>query len=154
MTVAEWLESPHLQRVASRVAYQYGVPSQDISDLLQELRLGIWKAGPDSMVNVTWVFHTAKHKAVDLLKRRHGYQEKALTSIETRQQPPGGDPSLLHLLRARVSLLPRNLRIFYVLRYEQGLSQREVARHLGLCRGSIRGLDRRCRRRLKGRDPV
>jgi RNA polymerase sigma factor (sigma-70 family) len=154
MTVAEWLESPHLQRVASRVGYQYGLPSQDISDLFQELRLGIWKAGPASMVNVTWVFHTASHKAVDFLKRRVRYQEKALTSIETRQQPSGADPSLLPLLRARVALLPRNLRIFYVLRYEQGLSQRELAQRLGMCRGSIRCLDRRCLRILKGRDTV
>jgi RNA polymerase sigma factor (sigma-70 family) len=152
MTVAEWLESPHLQRVASRVGYQYGLPSQEISDLFQELRLGMWKAGPDSMVNVTWVFHTANHKAVDLLKRRLRYQENALPSTETRQQTSGGDPSLLPLLRARVALLPKRLRIFYVLRYEQGLSQRELAQRLGLCRSSIRCLDRRCLRMLKGRD--
>jgi RNA polymerase sigma factor (sigma-70 family) len=151
MTVAEWLESPYLQRVASRVGYRYGVPSQEISDLFQELRLGMWKAGADSMVNVTCVFHTANHKAIDL-KRRLRHQENALPSAETRQQPSVGDPGLLPLLRARVALFPKNLRDFYRLRYEQGLSQREIAQRLGMCRGSIRCLDRRCLRMLKGQD--
>jgi len=35
MTVAEWLESPYLQRVASRVGYQYGVPSQEIRNFFK-----------------------------------------------------------------------------------------------------------------------
>jgi RNA polymerase sigma factor (sigma-70 family) len=152
MTVAEWLESPYLQRVASRVGYQYGLPSQEISDLFQELSLGMWKAGPDLMVNVTWVFHTANHKAIDFLKQRLRQQENALSSVETRQQPSGRDPGLLPLLRARVALLPKSLRDFYVLRYEQGLSQREIAQCLGRCRGSIRCLDRRFLRMLKGHD--
>jgi DNA-directed RNA polymerase specialized sigma24 family protein len=152
MTVAEWLESPYLQRVASRVGYRYGVPSQEIPDLLQELRLGMWKAGADSTVNVTWVFHTANHKAIDYVKRKLRHQQNALPSAETRL-PSGGDPGLLPLLRACVALLPRSLRDFYVLRYEQGLSQREIAQRLGMCRGSIRCLDRRCLRMLlKGRD--
>lgn len=111
----------------------------------------MWKAGPDSMVNVTWVFHTANHKAIDL-KRRLRHQENVLSSAETRQQPSGGDPGLLHLLRARVALLPKRLRDFYLLRYEEGLSQRDIAQRLGMCRSSIRCLDRLCLRMLKGRD--
>jgi RNA polymerase sigma factor (sigma-70 family) len=132
------------------VGYQYGVPSEEISDLFQELRLGMWKAGPNSMVNVTWVFHTANHKAIDFLKRRLRNQENALNSAATQQPLSGRDPGLLPLLRARVALLPKSLRDFYLLRYEQGLSQREIAQRLGMCRSSIRCLDRRCLRMLMG----
>jgi RNA polymerase sigma factor (sigma-70 family) len=150
-TVREWFESPYLARLAARVAAQYGVPPADIPDLLQELRLALWRAGPDLMVNVTWILHTANHKAIDLLRRRRRAAEESCTSVGIPSSRSSGDPSLLHLLRARAALLPGDLRDFYLLRYEEGLSQREIANRLGLCRGSVRCLDRRCFRMMKGR---
>jgi RNA polymerase sigma factor (sigma-70 family) len=151
LTVSEWLDSPYLARVAARVAVQYGVPPQDRPDLLQELRLALWKAGPELPVNVTWVFHTANHKAIDLLKRRRCLGEEELKSAERLPAKKSKDPSLLCLLRARAALLPGRLHDFYLLRYEEGLSQREIAARLGMCRGSVRCLDRRCLRMMKGR---
>jgi RNA polymerase sigma factor (sigma-70 family) len=148
--VIEWLESPYLARVASRVAYQYGLPSQDTPDLLQDLRLALWKAGPDLLVNASWIFHTANHKAVDRLKR------KIRLDSETSGCPPDTspscktDPALVHLLHARAALLPKRLHDFYFLRYEQGLSQREIANRLGVCRGSVRWLGSRCLEALTG----
>jgi RNA polymerase sigma factor (sigma-70 family) len=150
-TVGEWLESPYLPRLASRVAGRYGLPAQDASDLLQELCLALWKTGPDLVVNLTWVIHTANHKALDLLKvkRRLGFER--FDSTDGLSQAPSVDPGLRHLLRARAARLPKSLRDFYLLRYEEGLSQREIAARLGLCRGSVRCLDRRCLRMMKGR---
>ena len=150
-TVSEWLDSPYLARVAFRVAVQYGVPAQDRPDLLQELRLALWKAGPDLAVNVTWVFHTANHKAIDLLKRRLHLGEEELKSAERLPKRNDTDPSLRCLLRARAALLPGRLYDFYLLRYEEGMSQREIAARLGMCRGSVRCLDRRCLKMMKGR---
>lgn len=150
-TVREWLESPYLPRVASRVALQYGVPAQDRPDLLQEIRLALWKAGPGVSVNVTWIFHTANHKAVDLIKRGLRFGQEGLNEQEDVSSRSDSDPGLLHLLHARAALLPKGLRDFYLLRYEEGLSQREIARRLGLCRSSVRCLDRRCLRMMKGR---
>jgi RNA polymerase sigma factor (sigma-70 family) len=151
LTVGEWLESPYLTRVVSRVAQQYGVARQDTSDLLQELRLALWKAGPDLMVNRTWVFHTANHKAIDFLKLKRRRAEVALGSFESDEPESSRDPALSSLLRSRASRLPGVLRRFYALRYDEGLSQREIAKRFGICRSSIRCLDRRCTRMMKGR---
>ena len=149
-TVREWLESPYLARAALRVAVQYGVPVVDRPDLLQELRLALWKAGPDQLVNVTWIFHTANHKAIDLIKRRARFGGEPLITEECLTPLNGSDPGLVHLLHARAAHLPKRLRDFYLLRYEEGMSQREIARHLGICRSSVRCLDRRCLRMMRG----
>ncbi len=151
LSVLEWLASPCLARVASRVAYQYGLPSQDTPDLLQDLRLALWKAGPNLVVNLAWVFHTANHKAVDLLKRRIRLAREISDWPENPSPPGGVDPALVHLLHARAARLPKRLYDFYLLRYEEGLSQREIAKRLNLCRSSVRCLDRRCLRMVKGR---
>jgi RNA polymerase sigma factor (sigma-70 family) len=151
LTVTEWLESPYLARVAARVALQYGVSPQDTPDLLQELRLALWKAGPETLVNVTWIFHTANHKAIDLFKLNSRRCEVALDSATQADSSRETDPVLYRLLRSRAARLPRSLKQYYSLRYEQSLSQREVAKRLGLCRGSVRCLDRRCLRLLRGR---
>ncbi len=149
-TVLRWLESPLLARIASRVARHYGLPSQDAPDLLQDLRLALWKAGPDAIVNATWVYHTANHKAVDLVKRRIRMARETPSFSEDPPLEDGADPALRHLLHARAALLPGRLQDFYRLRYEEGLSQREIARRLGVCRGSVRSLDRQCLRMVKG----
>src|SRR5580765_2982319 len=105
-TVLRWLESPYLSRIASRVAYQFRLPAQDAPDLLQEVRLALWQAGPETIVNATWVFHTANHKAADLVRRR---ARIARENAPLTRDPPledGADPALRHLLRARAALLP------------------------------------------------
>jgi RNA polymerase sigma factor (sigma-70 family) len=150
LTVNEWLGSPYLWRLTLRTAYLYGVPLEDAPDMFQEVCLALWMAGPDKVVNVTWVVHTVQHKAVDFFRKRARlHTQNALSEVSPSCKDQ--DPDLLHLLRARVALLPKRLQEYYVLRYEAGLSQREIARQLGLCRGSIRWLDRRCLRMVKGR---
>jgi len=150
-SVIEWLESPYLSRVATRVACHYGLPSQDTPDLLQDLRIALWKAGPSQPVNVAWIFHTANHKAVDFVKRRIRLARETSAWAEDSPERCEADPTLRHLLRARAARLPKRLHDFYLLRYEEGLSQREIARRLGVCRSSVRCLDRECLRRVKGR---
>jgi RNA polymerase sigma factor (sigma-70 family) len=61
---------------------------------------------------------------------------------------------LTHLLRARLSELPQRLRDFCQLRYEEGLSHREISERLGLCRGSVRWMEERSLRLLsEGANP-
>src|SRR5262249_47387243 len=146
-TVVEWLDSPYLSRVASRVAYEYGLPSQEVSDLFQELRLALWLAGPETTVNATWVYRTPYHKTSDAAARsRRAMREEGPAAAGARR-----DPDLSHLLRSRASQLPGRLRLFYALRYREGLSQREIASRMGLCRSSVRWLDAQCMKRMKGR---
>jgi RNA polymerase sigma factor (sigma-70 family) len=149
-TAAAWIKSPYLRRVACRVASLHGISSLDVPDIQQELCVALWMAGPSTVVNATWLFRTASHKAIDIVRFRIRVAEETLPSAE-KVTSPGVDTSLLLLLRARAALLPRQLHEFYVLRYEEGLSQREIATRLGLGRGSIRCLERRCLRMLKGR---
>lgn len=151
LRIGEWLESPFLGRVAKRVAQTYGVPAQDVPDLLQELRIALWKSGPSPTVSIGWVFQTAKHKAIDWMKRRRRRAEVVLDDQSPPDRVASSDPALRCLLHSQTSRLPESLRGFYVLRYEEGMSQREIARALGLGRGSVRSLDRRCLCLMGGR---
>jgi RNA polymerase sigma factor (sigma-70 family) len=151
--VAEWLESPYLSRIASRVAYEYGLHPQDVPDLLQDLCLALWIAGPNTAVNATWIFRTAGHKAMDVLKRRRRLSSRAKPDSTASSSPRLRDPDLSHLLRSRAARLPDKLRRFYRLRYCVGLSQREIGQQLGMCRSSVRWLELRCLRMMKGRLP-
>lgn len=147
--VSEWLESPYLSRIASRVAYEHGLPMQDAPDLLQDLRLALWAAGADTAVNATWVYHTANHKAVDLLIRNR--RDRLATWSGTKSAIAGRtcDFDLPHLLQAKADRLPERIRRYYYLRYREGLSQREIATRLGVCRSSVRWMDRQCLRMMK-----
>lgn len=147
--VSEWLESAYLPKIASRVAYEHGLPTQDTPDLLQELRLALWVAGADTAVNATWVYHTANHKAHDLLVRKR--RDRLATRSGTESAIAGGtrEFDLPHLLRAQADRLPKRIRRFYDLRYREGLSEREIATRLGLCRSSVRWMDRKCLRMMK-----
>jgi len=149
MLTTEWLESPYLRRLALRVAYQYGLQAEEVPDLLQETRMALWKAGPATCVTAAWIFGTASHKAADLLKLRIRCRSHEREAFGSHSSQPGPDPELEHLLHARADLLPRRLRDLYRLKYELGLSEREIARHRGICRASVRWLDGRCKQALR-----
>lgn len=148
LPASEWLASPYLGRVVSRITFRYGLLPEDASDLLQELRLALLKTDPEALLNATWIFHTTVHKAVDILRQR-----RDPTGVQT-PTAPDTQAELLHLLHARASALARPLREFYALRFEQGLSQREAAERLGIPRGRIRSLDRRCLSWISGQVPL
>jgi DNA-directed RNA polymerase specialized sigma24 family protein len=124
------------------VALRNSLSPDDLLDLRQEVSLALLRAGPSHEINASWVFHTAQHKVVDL--KRQIQIGKLDFDPSPRFSSGEPDPELLHLLRARAATLPAPLREFYSLRYEQGLSQRETARHMGAGRKSIRLMDARC----------
>lgn len=153
LSTDEWLHSPYLARVATRAARSIGLGAAEIPDLLQEIRIAIWHAGRRMRVRVgpAWLFQVASHKAVDILRRRIRSRE---VEQDFTDSAPAGPSSRLtelgHLLRAQASRLPPPLREFYELHYGHGWSEREIAARLGLCRQSVRWMDRICRRRLAG----
>ena len=149
-TTTQWLDSPYLARAAARVAQQYNIGQDDVQDLLQELRIALWEIGPEVSVGAAWIFHVASHKAVDFLRRQARTRNRDRSFADGRDCPTH-DLELDHLLHVRVAQLPAPLREFYDLHYRQGLSEREIARRLGLCRASVRWLDQRCRRRIARR---
>jgi len=135
-STVDWLESPLLPRIAKRVACQYGIPVGEIDDLVQEVRIALWRARPQLKIKPRWIFVTAGHKAVDILRRRRLLGgEMALV-----RGTPGKAEELSCLARAQVAQLPKNLRLFCDLRYVEGLTEREIAGRMGLCRASVRWL--------------
>lgn len=145
-TVEEWLVSPYLRRAAARVAHQYGLGEDDLADLLQELRIALWQAGPGTRFGPAWIFQVATHKVIDVIRRRSiaRRRDRAFADLPA----PASDSELGHLLHARVSELPPRLQQFYRLHYEEGWSEREIADRLGICRASVRWLDHCCRREV------
>lgn len=76
-----------------------------------------------------WVSRIALHKTIDLLRTK--IQARAREQAFARLSvPPETDPELGRLLHARTAALPPRLRGFYVLHYEQGLSEHEIAARL------------------------
>jgi RNA polymerase sigma factor (sigma-70 family) len=151
--VREWLGSDslhYLRRVARRVAYAYHLSGDDVSDLYQELCLALWKAGPERAVNATWIFHTANHRAIELYKRQWRTGRFA-AAVGAEDAWPRCDPEKALLIRARADRLPDSLRRFFRLRFQEGYTQQELMQRAHLTRGSIRGLEKECLRRLSGR---
>jgi RNA polymerase sigma factor (sigma-70 family) len=154
LPVREWLESDYLhylRRVARRVAYAYHLSEADVPDLYQELCLALWKAGAERMVNATWIFHTANHRAIELYNRQRR-AGRFVAAVGAEGIDPGAftDPERALLAHARADRLPHSLRRFYRLRFQEGYTQRELMRTANLTRGSVRGLERECLRRLRG----
>lgn len=146
----EWLESPYVRRLIRRVAREHGLAGEDLAELLQETCIALWKEGLSTHVTAGWILRTASHKAVDLVRsgiRRRAQDSQAAGVAPSHAAP---DAELEHLLHARVDELPTRLREFYELHYHQGFSEREIAQSLGLCRASVRWLDRCCLRYITG----
>jgi RNA polymerase sigma factor (sigma-70 family) len=135
-STSEWLESPLLARIVKRVAGQYGILPAEVDDLIQEVRIALWEAEPPVEIKPKWIFVTASHKAVDILRRRWQTGSDAVLS----KAVAGGAQELSCLVRAQVALLPKNLRAFCDLRYAEGMTEREIAGRMGLCRASVRWL--------------
>lgn len=146
LTAREWLESPRLNAIASYVAARHTLLQADLPDLLQEIRIALWKAGLDQPINTVWLFRTGRNKAVDMKRRKHEHDEFAVSVDPER----GSDPEILHLLRARTAELPPALRRYYELRYRQGLSERSIANRLGVDRASVRWMNVKCQRFIGG----
>lgn len=148
ITAGDWLESPALRRFVIRVAYRYSLREADVQDLLQEIRIALWKSGITNRVNPAWLFRVISNKAVDFVRRMRRARECDEVLAQTRAAPV--DPDLEHLLNARVAELPLRLRDFYRLRYVEGWTEREIASRLHLCRASIRWMDHCCRTQIVG----
>jgi RNA polymerase sigma factor (sigma-70 family) len=144
-----WLEARELGELVGRIAARYHVAPADVPDLLQETRIALWKFGLETQVSSAWIIRTATNKVVDHVRSR--LRARVREQTYARLEAGGSrDPDLEHLLRTQVASLPLRQREFYELHYIWGLSEREAARELGICRASARWLDRCCLRAIAG----
>lgn len=149
LAVTSWIDSPSLVGLVKRVAARYRIGVDDVPDLVQETRIALWETTSPGPPSTALAMRVATNKAVDLV--RSMVRRRARDRVASWSSPGDpGDAELRHLLNARVDELPRRLHEFYELRYHEGLSERELARRLRLCRASVRWLDRCCRRSLLG----
>ncbi len=147
----DWLVWPDLDRIVALIATRYRVNPDDIPDLVQEVRLTIWKAGENRAVNATWIFKVVASRILDHVRAQARNCSFEFTGVpEDLPESSCDGAELVHLLRARLSRLPRTLRRFCDLRFAKDLSQREIAREMHLSRSSVRWLERRSRRELTG----
>ncbi len=149
--IGEWIDTAYLARLARRLGHDYRLPVEEVEDLLQDIRLALCQTGLDRKVNSTWIYNTALHKAVDRIRSetKHSRVPRPKTPSSVAYD------ELLHLLRARLSLLPPRLQVFCDLRYRLGLSSQEVSDRLGVSRASVRWLERKALRLLReGRSPT
>jgi RNA polymerase sigma factor (sigma-70 family) len=148
-TAQDWLLSPDLDKVVGITAFRLHVPRLEIPDLVQETRIALWELPPTAYVSSTWIEHTSRNKAIDLLRSRTRARTREKEFVR-RTVGSNGDAEPKLLLRSRVSAMPRLIRVFYALHYIAGCSERETAAWLGVSRAGVRRLDHRLRRLFLG----
>jgi RNA polymerase sigma factor (sigma-70 family) len=136
-----------LDRLVARLASQYGLTRDDLPDLVQETRIALWELGLDVRVTAAFVVRIASNKAIDLIRSRSRRRAREkIAGLEALPRQVDGE--LLSLLSVQVDSLPFRLQRFYELHYRQGLSERQIARSIGICRASVRWLDHQLHRLL------
>jgi len=145
----QWLDSPSLPRIGRLAGRRFHLPSDDLEDLVQELRLAVLRAGTSTALNSSWIFRAAEHRALDL--RRSRERMRAIATAAAEPEKTGRvDRELLALLRAQASRLPRDARAVYQL-HLAGHSERDIAVRLEVTRASVRRITSWCLRFFGGR---
>ncbi|MDQ6893996.1 MAG: sigma-70 family RNA polymerase sigma factor [Acidobacteriota bacterium] len=145
MPAQYWPESTLLPRIVARAVFAFRLGREDAADLLQDVRVAVLDESPVEILSAGWIFLVAHNKAVDILRAR--YRERAIAE-GLPSDASYFEEEIVCLVRAQVSLLPAEQREFYELRYRRGMTEREVAERLGICRASVRYRDRLVRRTL------
>ncbi|MGH7436305.1 MAG: RNA polymerase sigma factor [Polyangiaceae bacterium] len=139
---AVWrIESPRLIAALARITGDIGAAEELAQDALV-VALEQWPARGVPEGPGAWLMATAKHKAIDLVRRRARYERKLLElgrDMETRQETYGeqdadatddhiGDDLLRLIFIACHPVLPAQARAALTLRVIGGLTTHEIAR--------------------------
>lgn len=136
-----------------------GLPSADVDDAIQEAFTKLLAAGwlsrqrPERGSAAAYLAGTVRNLCMDSLRAQR--REEVLRSraaalarsgLHGLEHPPGEgerESRRVELARARIAELPSELSGYFRVRFAQGLSQRQTARHLGLTRRRARTLEQR-----------
>jgi RNA polymerase sigma-70 factor, ECF subfamily len=109
--------------------------------------------GPAHLVH--WLRRTTTHRCLDLLRRsahrRQVSLEEAEEAVLSAPQPAEADPLVARDVRRLVSQLPPSARAVIVLRYQEDLDPREIARVLDLPVNTVKSRLQRALTVLRGR---
>ena len=121
----------------------------DHDDLVQEAysRLLRLEHPPGVSYPKAFLFTTARNAAIDLFRRRRGIVHEPVEECETQsalEEPPGIAETLDHRQRLEalvevLSDLPERCREVMLLRHMDGFAVKEIAAHLGLSVGTVKG---------------
>lgn len=123
--------------IVFRVAYRITGNAADAEDILQTvfLRLLGRGGGAEPLAQPeSYLRRAAIHAAIDLIRERRTRGER---DAQAPQETSSPDPELRHTLRqALATLEPRHAEMF-VLRFFEGFSNGEIARHMGISTLSV-----------------
>ncbi|HEU4631740.1 MAG TPA: sigma-70 family RNA polymerase sigma factor [Gemmatimonadaceae bacterium] len=142
---------------ARTLRYLRGLVGDEADDVHQELWLTVYRRigqleRPGSFV--TWLFRTARHRAVDHLRRRRREREllEDLALASAAGDEVVSDPELerpaASVLDAAAAALPTPQREVLLLRYQDELSYDEIALVVGCSVGTVKSRLHHARRRL------
>lgn len=154
------------------VGVQHRLPEADLDDVVQEVRIRLWRAFPDSEqirgLGASYVYRTATSAALDLIRRRRARgaditdpADERLETLPTEVRGPNAElesrEAVGEILEAVEALLPPRRAV--VRMFLNGYDRDEIAEVLGWSEGKTRNLlyrglaDLRDRLRERGIDP-
>lgn len=132
-----------------RYLWRFFAKPQDVEDMLQEVFVRAYAAelrGPILMPRA-YLFRTAKHVALNEIERRKNSQASALEDfadpdVVGAETQPGVEQLVdgrrrLALFARAVAQLPDQCRKVLILKKIEGLSQKEIARKLGIAESTV-----------------
>jgi RNA polymerase sigma factor (sigma-70 family) len=153
--------SPALDAIVARfgrmlrsVARRRGIEEEDLAEVLQNLRLRLWRAHPDgkslAALGASYIYQTAVSASLDVIRQRRAYDGRNRISLATGQNDPpapdsGGPAAALErsedarTLAEAVRALPETRRV-PVRMHLSGYSRDEIAGHLGWSEAKTRNL--------------
>jgi RNA polymerase sigma-70 factor (ECF subfamily) len=141
------LEVLPLEAALVRYLRRHCRESEDVADLRQEVYVRLYEAARRQRPDLVkpFVFATARNLLIDRARRAQIVSIEAIADLDvldvaadelTPERHVGGNQEL-HLLQAALDDLPRRCREVVQLRKIDGLSQREVAQHMGISEGTV-----------------
>jgi RNA polymerase sigma-70 factor (ECF subfamily) len=124
-----------------------GADAGTAEDLAQETLLTVWRKAAlyadDKGSMTTWVFAIARNLRIDRLRREVPWQELPETRLAEASADASPDEALAEKerqarVRAALAGLPDDQRQVVALAYLEGLTQSEIAVHLGLPLGTVK----------------
>src|SRR5215470_2905179 len=81
-----------------RVGQKYRLSDADLDDVMQEVRIRLWRAGgseKDEPVSASYVYRTSMSAAIDLIRRRRARGADRTVGLDTVEEPAAdtADPS-------------------------------------------------------------
>lgn len=137
-----------------RAALARGLQEADIDEVLQDVRVRLWKSGASSEklegLGSSYMQRVAMSAAIDLLRRRRRERrEESIDELNEMSDPPAAlrtasvdrsdDDELARRFEAALSKLPRNRRVVVQLHLE-GYGRDEIAALVGWTEPKVRNL--------------